>query len=153
MELIPWTMIFRHILPTLSKEEQLRTIKDIELVLASGTEWYSNRIQFLRASENKKATQIVAMPPTIVEAVVRLGLVGAYQQNEINALHIRLWLDDYNCLLELNDAIIQGMNNKTASPIWNHFLDAPVFIKSIDIDEVMKIVKSSSNPGDSDDKK
>lgn len=144
-ELISYTDIFKHILPGAVPDKQLQIIKDIEVALANGAEWCGNRIEFLRVSENLKITRIVAMPPIAIKAVVELGLVEAYQRNKVSALLIALWLDDYNCLWELNDAVVQGMADGTAAPVWEHFLDTATPTKPINIDKVLKIVRESAD--------
>ncbi len=152
-ESISYTDTFRHILLGSSPEKQLQIVKDIEIAMASGVEWCGNRIQFLRSSANPKVNQIVTMPPTYKEAVVKFGLVGAYQQSQLSALFIALWLDDCNCLLDLVHAIIQGQVDGVASPVWEHFLDMANLSQPIDIEKILGIVKNSSSPNGPDDKK
>lgn len=150
-ELISYTDIFKHILPGAVPDKQLQIIKDIETALASGADWCGDRIRFLRVSENQQADRSIVMPKSAVEAVVKLGLVEAYQQNKVSAWRIAAWLDNYNCLYELNDAVIQGMNNGIAASVWEHFLDTDTPLEPIEID-LNKIFEAAKESGGSNNK-
>ena len=141
LEPISYTTIFRHILPVLPKSKQLALIQEIENAFGGGIDWSGNRILFLKESEIMPwlIKPQVDMPQSAVNTVVRLGLVEAYQQNEITPDMIGEWLDNYQCLCTLNAAINIALADGVAAPCWEHAFDTLILPgDSIDVDKVLR---------------
>lgn len=153
MELVGFTEIFKHILPTLKKEEAEEKIRQLEFSLTT-SEWCHDRIRFLRGSD-AHAWDVAAGCHEIgsyqisiqqMEKIARVGLVEAWQDGVVSAKEIGAFADDIASLQAFNSVCLMASE---LAPVWKDYFKTNTTFDPIDIDEILEQVrKSKSSPSE-----
>jgi len=150
-----YTDILKYRLSAFGDGEAEQLIQQFEAGLASGAEWWSNRIEFLTDSGHNVWNITLdcheqgsyKIPVAKMRKIVHIGLVAAWQKNIVTAAEIGAFADDVASLQEFS-AVLGETDNRRLSPIWEHAHDippgfTPVFVN---IGEIYR--KEQGEPGE-----
>ena len=133
MEPVIHTEIFKHLLPVYKKNEAEEAIRRIEAGLASGAEWWNDRIEFLTTS-GRNVWNITLdchergsykIPITKMRRIARLGLVEAWRKNIVTAAEIGAFADDVASLQQFSAIMMEAQIDGDLASVWEHSLDVP----------------------------